>query len=43
MNNLTKTLANLENLKKKLSGEVAPGRQLYEEWEWELFEYATEL
>ena len=43
MNNLTKTLANLENLKKKLATEVAPSPELYEEWEWELLEYATEL
>jgi len=43
MNNLLQTLRNLENLKTKLSTEVAPGRQLYEDRERELLEYATEL
>lgn len=40
---LIQTLANLENLRNKLATEVAPGRELYEEREWELLEYATEL
>lgn len=36
-----KALSNLEHLKNKLATEVAPNRELYENWERELLELST--